>query len=91
LAAQKALTVFETILFCALRLYSWTTNLIAHLAESEYPVYKSLVSSLAKKSFARSLNICKNPLLYITQYVCIFIVEGRAMGSSHLSISGHWK
>lgn len=78
---QKALAVFDTILFCALGLYSWTANLISHLAESEYPVYKSFVSRLGRKSLASCVNICKNPLLYITQYVCVFIEEGRAMGT----------
>lgn len=86
LTVQKALPGFATILFSALGLYSWTSDFITHLAETEIPVYKSLVSSLAKKSYASYVNICKNPLLYTTQYICIFTVEGGAMGNSHLSV-----
>lgn len=69
----KALPVFDTIPFSALGLYSLTTKLITHFAGAEYPADKSLVSCLAKESFASSVNICKNPL-HITKDVSI--VEG---------------
>lgn len=35
--------------------------------------------------------VCENPVFYITQCNCIFLVEGRAMGSPHLDVCGHWK